>query len=102
MNTKKVDSVFEAAHCLYASPMNIIGDGYFMGDLKKVSNVSLYVIKNSIEVLDIDEEWEFKSFESIYKNIKKKNQMNIEKVLLEKHIMIIEKELNLNILNMQN
>tara|TARA_Y100000590_G_scaffold8756_1_gene10892 strand:+ start:2040 stop:2729 length:690 start_codon:yes stop_codon:yes gene_type:complete len=71
MNTKKIDSVFEAAHCLYASPMNIIGDGYFMGNLERVSNVSLYVIKNSIEVLDIDEEWEFKSFESIYKNIKK-------------------------------
>ena len=51
--------------------MNIIGDGYFMGNLERVSNVSLYVIKNSIEVLDIDEEWEFKSFESIYKNIKK-------------------------------
>ena len=72
MNTKKVDSLFEAAHCLYASPMDIIGKGYFMGNLKNINNINLYVIKEPIETLDIDEEWQFKSFESIYMNIKKK------------------------------
>jgi CMP-N-acetylneuraminic acid synthetase len=71
MNTKKVDTIYEAAHCLYASPMHIIGKGYFMGDLKKIKNVNLYIIKNPIEALDIDEEWQFNSFASIYRNTKK-------------------------------
>ena len=71
MNTKKVEPILEAAHCLYASPMDIIKKCYFMGNLKKINKVKLYIIKNSIETLDIDEEWQFKSYESIYKNIKK-------------------------------
>ena len=71
MNTKKVEPILEAAHCLYASPMNIIGKGYFMGDLKNIKNVQFYKIKDSIEILDVDEEWEFNAFESIYKGIKK-------------------------------
>ena len=71
MNTKKVDPVLEAAHCLYASPMKIIGKGYFMGNLKKPKDIYLYKINSSLETLDIDEEWEFKSYEKIFKEIKK-------------------------------
>ena len=71
MNTKKIDPIYEAAHCLYASPLNIIGKGSFMGNLKNLNNVYLYKIKNLIEILDIDEEWEFQLCENIYKNLKK-------------------------------
>lgn len=71
MNTKKVEPILEAAHCLYASPMKIIGKGYFMGDLINPKNIYLYKINNSLEVLDIDEEWEFNNYEKIFKYINK-------------------------------
>ena len=71
MNTKKVEPVLEAAHCLYASPMKIIGKGYFMGNLINPKDIYLYKINNSLEVLDIDEEWEFKNYEKIFKYINK-------------------------------
>ena len=43
MNTKKVEPIIEAAHCFYASPMDIIKKGYFMGNLKKINKVKLYI-----------------------------------------------------------
>ena len=42
-----------------------------MGNLKKPKDIYLYKINSSLETLDIDEEWEFKSYEKIFKEIKK-------------------------------
>ena len=42
-----------------------------MGDLKKTKNVHLYKINSSLETLDIDEEWEFRNYEKIFKEIKR-------------------------------
>lgn len=36
MNTKFVDPVYEAAHCLYASRMDIIGEGMWMLELAMI------------------------------------------------------------------
>lgn len=64
MNTKYVDPVYEAAHCLYASRMDIIGDGYFI-DTKSPMEPELFVM-DELEAFDIDEEWQFKLGEKIY------------------------------------
>ena len=67
MNTKYVDPVYEAAHCLDASRMDIIKDGYFI-DTKSTMEPELFVM-NELEAFDIDEEWQFKVGEQLYKNI---------------------------------
>ena len=64
MNTKYVDPVYEAAHCLYASRMDIIGDGYFI-DTKSPMEPELFVM-DELEAFDIDDEWQFKLGEKIY------------------------------------
>ena len=64
MNTKYVDPVYEAAHCLYASRMDIIGDGYFI-DTKSPMEPELFVM-DELEAFDIDEECQFKLGEKIY------------------------------------
>ena len=66
LNTKIVDPVYEAAHCLYASRMNIISDGYWM-DTNSPPNLELFVV-DEIESFDIDNEWQFKLGEILYKN----------------------------------
>ena len=66
LNTKIVDPVYEAAHCLYASRMNIISDGYWM-DTNSPPNLELFVV-DEIESFDIDYEWQFKLGEILYKN----------------------------------
>jgi CMP-N-acetylneuraminic acid synthetase len=64
MNTKLVDPVYEAAHCLYASRMDIIGDGYFM-DTKSPMEPELFIMEEA-ETFDIDYEWQFKLGEKLY------------------------------------
>lgn len=66
-NTKFVNPLYEAAHCLYASETNIIGDGYFM-DTKFPPDVEL-VTMNELEAFDIDYEWQFKLAEVLYKEL---------------------------------
>ncbi len=67
LNTKYVEPVFEAAHCLYASRMDIIGDGYWM-DTKSPPEPELFVM-DELEAFDIDYEWQFKVGETLY-NVK--------------------------------
>tara|TARA_R110001592_G_scaffold317726_1_gene594644 strand:- start:1732 stop:2409 length:678 start_codon:yes stop_codon:yes gene_type:complete len=67
MNTKFVDPVYEAAHCLYASRMDIIGDGNWM-DTKSPPEPHL-VEMQELEAFDIDYEWQFKIAELLYKNL---------------------------------
>lgn len=64
MNTKFVDSTYEAAHCLYASKIDLIKDNKFMVDLPK-ENLILYTIPE-VEAFDIDYEWQFKIGEKLY------------------------------------
>tara|TARA_B100000287_G_scaffold433356_1_gene494881 strand:- start:108 stop:788 length:681 start_codon:yes stop_codon:yes gene_type:complete len=64
MNTKFVEPIYEAAHCLYASRMDIIGDGYWM-DTKSPAEPELFVM-DEYEAFDIDYEWQFKVGEILY------------------------------------
>jgi CMP-N-acetylneuraminic acid synthetase len=70
MNTKTADIVYEAAHCLYASELNLIGKGLWMGDFQKPGDIELFPM-NEDEVFDIDYEWEFNTYEALYSYLKK-------------------------------
>jgi N-acylneuraminate cytidylyltransferase len=67
MNTKVVEPIFEAAHCLYASPLNIIKDGYWM-DTNYPPQPELFVMPE-LEAFDIDYEWQFNIAEKLYKDL---------------------------------
>ena len=66
MNTKTMDITYEAAHCVYASEMEIIGDGFWM-DNKLPPEPELFVIENELEIFDIDYPWQFDVAEVLYK-----------------------------------
>ena len=68
MNTKTVQRTFEAAHCLYAGRMDLIGEGIWMGDFNKPGQIELFPMSEQ-EVLDIDYEWQFRMCESLYENV---------------------------------
>jgi len=69
MNTKYMNVTYEAAHCLYASRMDIIGEGYWM-DRKTPPEPELFVIENELETFDIDYPWQFETGEVLYKRLK--------------------------------
>ena len=68
MNTKFVEPIYEAAHCLYASKMDIIKDGYWM-DSNLPPQPELFIM-DELEAFDIDYEWQFKIGEKLYKELK--------------------------------
>lgn len=70
MNTKAVDPVYEAAHVLYASPMDIIKDERFMGDFEKEGGIKLFKM-DELEAFDIDYDWQFDVAEVLYEKFKK-------------------------------
>ena len=47
LNTKAVEETYQAAHALYGSRMDIVGDGKWMGD---------FTIPNEIELFEMDEQ----------------------------------------------
>ena len=57
MNTKFVEPIYEAAHCLYASRTDIIKDGFWM-DTNLPPKPELFVM-DELEAFDIDDEWQF-------------------------------------------
>jgi CMP-N-acetylneuraminic acid synthetase len=65
MNTKFVGKTYEAAHCLYAGSLDKIGDGIWMGDFMKPGDIELFAMEEK-EVFDIDYEWQFGYYESLY------------------------------------
>jgi len=65
MNTKNVQITYEAAHCLYASRLDSIGDSIWMGDFNKPGDIELVEIEER-ECFDVDYEWEFKMYEKLY------------------------------------
>ena len=67
MNTKFVEPIYEAAHCLYASPLDIIKDGHWM-DTISPPQPELFVMKE-LEAFDIDYEWQFELGEYLYKRL---------------------------------
>jgi len=70
LDTKLVDPLYEAAHCLYAGSMKNIEKNIHMGTFSEKNDPELYIIKNEIEVFDIDWPWQFKFAEFLYKGIK--------------------------------
>lgn len=66
MNTKFVDPIYEAAHCLYASRIDIIKDGFWL-DTNSPPTPSLFIM-NELESFDVDYEWQFTVAEQLYKN----------------------------------
>jgi CMP-N-acetylneuraminic acid synthetase len=68
MNTKFVEPVYEAAHCLYASRLDIIGDGKWV-DINSPWNTEL-VVMDELEAFDIDYEFQYKAAEQLYLNLK--------------------------------
>ena len=65
MNTKVVETTYEAAHCLYAGKMELIGNGIWMGDFTK-NEIELFPIDEK-ECFDIDYEWQFEYGQKLYK-----------------------------------
>ena len=64
MNTKYVEPVYEAAYCMFASKVSIIGDDRWM-DTNDPPRPNLYVMEE-MEAFDIDHEWQFKVGEVLY------------------------------------
>ena len=67
MNTKFVGTTYEAAHCLYAGKMSMIGENIWMGDFMTPGDIELYPMDER-EVFDIDYEWQFQYYENLYKS----------------------------------
>lgn len=67
LNTKAVEPTYEAAHVLYASPMDLIKDYKYMGDFTEPGGIKLFTIPE-LEAFDIDHEWQFKVAETLYTN----------------------------------
>ena len=70
MNTKAVDPVYEAAHVLYASRMDLIKDERFMGDFEAPGGIKLFQMEE-LEAFDIDYPWQFEVAEMLYEKFKK-------------------------------
>jgi len=70
MNTKAVDPVYEAAHVLYASRMDLIKDSRFMGDFEAPGGIKLFEM-DELEAFDIDYEWQFETAELLYDKFNK-------------------------------
>ena len=65
LNTKAVETTYQAAHCLYGSLMESIGYGRWCGSWIKKNDPVLYPM-DEFESFDIDYEWEFKTGELLY------------------------------------
>ena len=65
MNTKVVEPVYEAGHCLYASKLAFLSQGFWM-DNKVPPSPRLFVV-DEIECFDIDYEWQFNVAEKLYR-----------------------------------
>ena len=66
MNTKYVEPTKVAAHCMYGSRVDIIGEGYWVN--KELPYEPELIKMPEIEAFDIDEPWQFKVGEQLYIN----------------------------------
>jgi len=67
LETKFVETCYEAAHSLYAGDMKDISKEIYMGTFKKRGDPMLFIM-NEEECLDIDWPWQFEQAEIIYRN----------------------------------
>ena len=67
MNTKFVESTYEAANCLYASKLSLIKEGIWMGRAPYTkNNPAIYPILEK-ECFDVDYPWQFEWAEVLYR-----------------------------------
>jgi len=66
LNTKAVAPTYEAAHCLYASKMDSIGKGRWVGTWTEKNDPALFTV-HAIEAFDIDFEWQFAVAEQLHR-----------------------------------
>ena len=66
MNTKMVETTYEAAHTLYASRMDTIKDEIWMGDAPFTKGNPELFEMDELEVFDIDYPWQFDMCEALY------------------------------------
>ena len=69
LETKFVETCYEAAHSLYAGSVDDLKKGIYMGTFKEPKNPEFFIM-DEIECFDIDWPWQFKVAESLYKNNK--------------------------------
>ena len=67
MNTKFIEPIYEAAHCLYASRLDVIKDGNWM-DTSTPPKPELFIM-DELETFDIDYEWQFEIGQILYKEL---------------------------------
>ena len=70
MNTKFVDSTYEAANCLYGSKLSLIKDGIWMGKAPYTKNNPVIYPISEEECFDIDYPWQFTRAEVLYRSKK--------------------------------
>lgn len=68
LETKFVETCYEAAHSLYAGSTEDISNGIYMGSFKKKGDPSFFVM-DEIECFDIDWPWQFDVAQSLYKEM---------------------------------
>ena len=66
LETKFVETCYEAAHSLYAGSIEDISNGIYMGTFKEPKNPNFFVMEE-IECFDIDWPWQFEAAEKLYK-----------------------------------
>lgn len=65
LETKFVETCYEAAHSLYAGKMEDLGKGIYMGTFKSPDNPEFFIM-DEIECFDIDWPWQFDVAEKLY------------------------------------
>ena len=65
LETKFVETCYEAAHSLYAGKMEDLGKGIYMGTFKSPGNPEFFIM-DEIECFDIDWPWQFDVAEKLY------------------------------------
>ena len=65
LETKFVETCYEAAHSLYGGTLKDIGNDVYMGSFKKSKDPDFFVMEE-IECFDIDWEWQFELAERMY------------------------------------
>ena len=65
LETKFVETCYEAAHSLYAGTLEDIGKEIYMGSFKKPNDTKFFIM-DEIECFDIDWPWQFEIAEKLY------------------------------------
>jgi CMP-N-acetylneuraminic acid synthetase len=69
MNTKAVQPTYEASHCLYASRLDLISKGNFMGKAPFTKDAPEVYVIDEFESLDVDYEWQFSLYTSYWEKL---------------------------------